>query len=132
MTEKSVVVDVDGVLCSADPAVSYYDRRPYPHAIRWLHRIREAGYKIILQTARGMDRFQGNLLAIEDFHRGPLEDWLARHQVPYDTLVFGKAATTTFYVDDRAFRVQSENGDSDWALLAQSLGLSMGPSEDGV
>lgn len=130
--KKTIVIDCDGVLCPADPAVSYYDRVPYQYAIEWMRRLKLAGFFIRIQTARGMDRFDGDLQAIEDFHRRQLTDWLIRHGIPFDELLFGKAVTSTHYVDDNAFRVESKKGEEDWVRLGQSLGIPADSTDGGV
>lgn len=124
MTRKSIVIDVDLVLSqSADKSIPYYQRKPYPHAIKWMRKLKAAGFFIRIQTARGMDQFGKDLGAIHDFHHDQLERWLNEAGIPFDEIYFGKAVTTTYYVDDLAFRVESEKGEQDWQALGKALGL---------
>ncbi len=121
--DRILCCDVDNVLCqSQDESIPYYERVPYQHAVVRLRRLREAGYYLRLQTARGMDRFQGDLAAVEAYHRPRLEDWLQKWAVPYDELAFGKVVAIR-YIDDLAFRVESEKGEEDWDRLFADLGL---------
>lgn len=122
---KSIVIDVDRVIAVAeDLSIPYYEREVYPCAVEALRKLKEAGFFIRIQTARGMDRFDGDLPKIINYHERQLRDWLLRNQVPFDEVYFGKAVTNTFYVDDLAFNVQSENGKQDWDRLMVALGVS--------
>lgn len=122
---KSIVIDVDGVLAdNSDLSVEYYDRPAYPHAVEYMRQLKAAGFYIRIQTARGMDRFDGNVDKVIAYHELSLRDWLNRNQIPFDEIYFGKAVTNTYYVDDLAFNVQSKNGPGDWQQLFRRLGVS--------
>lgn len=127
---KSIVIDVDLVLCNAeDLSVEYYDRPAYPFAIEAVKALKAAGFFIRIQTARGMDRFDGDLPKIIAYHERSLKDWLSRNGIPYDEVLFGKGVTSTYYVDDRGFHLDSSQGRGGWDLLLDKLGV---PSPFGV
>ncbi len=81
---------------------------PAPHldVIAKLREYQAKGYRILLYTARNM-KTHGNNLGLINKHTAPvLLDWLARWDVPYDEILFGKPwpRTKGFYIDDRAIR----------------------------
>lgn len=123
--ETVLCVDIDGVICdNSKPETDYYERTPYPQAVIALRRLKEAGYYLRLQTARGMDRFGGDLQAIDTYHRSRLYAWLDSHGIPYDELSFGKVVACR-YIDDLGFRLDSNEGSSGWDQLFRELGLSV-------
>lgn len=112
--------DVDGVIADHTGNLPYADRRPYPFAAERLRRLREMGYSITLLTARYMRRAGGDAAAATALGYQELKDWCDRHGVPYDNILLGKPAAKVF-VDDRAFRLQSDNGEADWESLFEAL-----------
>ena len=102
-----LVVDIDGTLCEVKaPGQSYADVAPHLDVIAKLREYQAKGYRILLYTARNM-KTHGNNLGLINKHTAPiLLDWLARWDVPYDEILFGKPwpRTKGFYIDDRAIR----------------------------
>jgi capsule biosynthesis phosphatase len=83
--------------------------RPVPGAVDKLRALRAAGHTVILNTARHMKTCEGNAgLAIARIGRITL-DWLARHEVEYDEIHFGKP-WADIYIDDNAFRFETWEG----------------------
>lgn len=101
------VVDIDGTLCELCPSGSDYAAAvPRTAVIAAVNAAFNSGKRIVLFTARGMRSFNGDVSAIEDYHRPILVQWLAQHDVLYHELVFGKPwAGKTFYVDDHAMHI---------------------------
>lgn len=121
---KWLCVDVDGVLAdNSDPNVEYYDRPAYPNAVEFMQKLKAAGFKIRILTARGMDRFGGDVEKAHRHHFAPLAWWLREHNIPYDEIYFGKPAAA-YYIDDNAWRVRSGDGDAGWETLLAHLGVS--------
>lgn len=121
-TIRRIVFDVDGVLCdNSDLNIPYYERPPYPFVADRLLALKEKGYQIILQTARGMCKFSGDQRKCDEYHRADLTHWLHKHGIPFDELYFGKA-DGQLYVDDRAFRLRSGDGLYGWEWLRAVLG----------
>lgn len=86
---KTVVVDMDGVICEERPT---FERSLAPAVFGARERVdelRKAGYRIIIHTARSWSE-----LAIT-------EEWLYEHGIVYDQLVMGKPVADIL-VDDRA------------------------------
>jgi capsule biosynthesis phosphatase len=105
--EKVVVVDVDGTLAGRRGAgQSYAEVPPVPRVVQRIRSLQKQGYWIILYTSRNMRTHGGNIGRIMRHTAPVLVEWLARHEIPYDELHFGKpwCGNDGFYVDDRAIR----------------------------
>jgi capsule biosynthesis phosphatase len=105
--EKCIVMDVDGTLCEKKAADQSYDEvAPAAEVISRLREYREAGFYVILSTARNMNTYSGNIGLITANTAKTLMAWLEKHDVPYDELYVGKpwAGKGGFYVDDKAIR----------------------------
>src|SRR5262249_46531770 len=104
---KVIVVDVDGTLAGRREAgQSYADVSALPNVAQRLRSLKKQGYWIILYTSRNMRTYGGNIGQIMCHTAPVLVQWLARHEIPYDELHFGKpwCGHDGFYVDDRAIR----------------------------
>lgn len=105
--EKVVVIDVDGTLADRRGAgQSYADVGPMTSVVQKVRSLKKQGYWIILYTSRNMRTHDGNIGKIMRHTAPVLVEWLARHEIPYDELHFGKpwCGHDGFYVDDRAIR----------------------------
>jgi len=102
-----LVVDIDGTLCDVRAGgQSYADVAPHLDVIEKLREYQAKGYRILLYTARNMKTYSNNVGLINKHTAPVLLDWLARWDVPYDEILFGKPwpRTKGFYIDDRAIR----------------------------
>jgi len=105
--EKVIVVDVDGTLADrCAPGQSYAEVSVVPSVVQKIRSLKEQGYWIILYTSRNMRTYDGNIGRIMRHTAPVLVEWLARNEIPYDELHFGKpwCGHKGFYVDDRAIR----------------------------
>lgn len=105
--DGTLVVDVDGTLCDIkDASQTYADVAPRRDVIEKLRVYQARGYRILLYTARNMKTHGGNLGMINKHTAPVLLEWLARWDVPYDEILFGKPWPRKhgFYIDDRAIR----------------------------
>lgn len=105
--EKVVVIDVDGTLTGRREAgQSYAEVSVQPSVVQRIRSLKKQGYWIILHTSRNMRTYDGNIGRIMRHTAPVLVEWLARHEIPYDELHFGKpwCGHDGFYVDDRAIR----------------------------
>ena len=104
---RALVIDVDGMLCPVKFAEESYDAlAPPAHMVERLHEWRRRGFRIVLYTSRNMRTYGGNLGLINKHTAPALMDWLARWDVPFDEIHFGKPwpGDEGYYVDDRCVR----------------------------
>ncbi|ERS88672.1 phosphatase IIIC [Marinobacter sp. EVN1] len=102
---KKLIVDLDGTITKGDTS-DYRNVSPNQEVIDRLRFYKELGYEIIIQTARNMRTYEGNVGKI-NIHTLPIiTEWLDRHRVPYDEIHVGKpwCGFEGFYIDDRAIR----------------------------
>jgi capsule biosynthesis phosphatase len=105
--DAMLVVDVDGTLCDIKaPHETYADVKPRLDMLARLREYQQRGYRILLYTSRNMRTHNHNLGLINKHTAPVLLDWLAKWDVPYDEILFGKPwpRTKGFYIDDRAIR----------------------------
>lgn len=93
-----------------DDTISIHKNRDYKNAIPIqpvidkLNRLHDEGYYIKLFTGRGQLSCNGDLDLIIKNNKDILEDWLKRHNVKYDELIFGKPLGD-WYIDDKGLSV---------------------------
>lgn len=104
---KSIVFDLDDTICypnhsATDTEAKYGLARPNTTVIRYMQQLKKLGYHITVCSARRMLTHNGDIdKIIEDVGQVTI-DWLTKHNVPYDSLLFGKPYSSTWYVDDKA------------------------------
>jgi capsule biosynthesis phosphatase len=102
-----ICIDLDGVVCMLkQPGQTYADLEPVPGAVERLRSLKEAGWYIILFTARHMKTCQGNPGMVLARQGKITLDWLHKHGIAYDEIHFGKPHADV-YLDDNAFRFTS-------------------------
>jgi capsule biosynthesis phosphatase len=116
---KRIVLDVDGVIAKPDND-DYSLRSCYPEAKEAINRLYAEGYEIVICTARYMMRYDGNQEKSRRFGFHELVNWLDEQGVAYHEVYMGKPSGH-LYVDDRAFRLESDKGAAEWARLEQFL-----------
>ncbi|MCD1631093.1 capsular biosynthesis protein [Marinobacter shengliensis] len=102
---KKLIVDLDGTITKGDTS-DYRKVLPNLDVIDKLRFYKSLGYEVIIQTARNMRTYEGNVGKI-NIHTLPIiTEWLDQHEVPYDEIHVGKpwCGFEGFYVDDRAVR----------------------------
>lgn len=103
----TLVLDIDGTICPVkEHDENYEDLIPYAEMVTKIRTYHEAGAKIVLFTSRNM-RTYGGSLGLINVHTAPvLAKWLAKWQIPYDEIIYGKPwpGEFGFYVDDRSVR----------------------------
>ncbi|HMB91095.1 MAG TPA: hypothetical protein VKP65_09635 [Rhodothermales bacterium] len=99
-----ICIDLDGVVCQLKkPGQDYADLEPVAGAVEALRTLRAEGHYIILYTARHMKTCAGNVGQVLARQGATTLDWLARHQIEYDEIYFGKPYAH-LYIDDNALR----------------------------
>jgi len=91
---------VDDTISSSTDHV-WENADPISNTIDKINKLYEAGWIIILSTARGQLSCDGDCEAAEDKYRVKMEKWLADHGVKYHFLSFEKYLAA-FYIDDKA------------------------------
>ncbi|MFP5491597.1 MAG: NTP transferase domain-containing protein [Bacteriovoracia bacterium] len=101
----TLVVDLDDTITHDDKSRSYLHKKPNRNVIETLQKYRKLGFQIIIYTARNMKtqrNDEGKVIA--NIGMSTLT-WLNRHQIPFDSIRFGKPyAEDGFYIDDKAIR----------------------------
>jgi len=109
---KRLVVDCDGVIADKTNSGDYENAKPLQYGIDQVNKLHDAGYEIVLYTARYGDRENGNIHM--QYARGYKEwlDWLEKYGVKYHHAFMGKPAGV-LYIDDKAARVRG-NSEEGW------------------
>jgi len=103
----TLVMDIDGTLCPIKKKdEEYKDLVPFPDMIEKLRECKKDGARIVLYSSRNMNSYNGNIGLINKNTAPVLHEWLAKWDIPYDEIVFGKVwpGHNGFYVDDRSVR----------------------------
>lgn len=103
-SRKTLVIDLDGTLCE-QVSYPYDDPAPRPRAIARVRELHEAGWIVIIHTARGMNTHGWDVRKAAKALYERTATWLARHGVPYEILMFGKPPGDT-YVDDKGMHAR--------------------------
>ncbi|MFS2220839.1 capsular biosynthesis protein, partial [Commensalibacter sp. A3DC] len=74
--------------------------------IQKLREYKKQGFEIIIQTARNMYTYNGDIGKINANTLPIIIEWLKKHEIPYDEIYVGKpwCGKEGFYIDDRAIR----------------------------
>lgn len=106
-SSKTIVLDVDQTLAKVKrDDMTYADVGVIESVKSRLLELKAQGYWIILSSSRNMRTYEGNIGQIMKHTAPVMLEWLARHDIPYDEIHFGKpwCGNDGFYVDDRAIR----------------------------
>lgn len=103
---KTIVMDLDGTLTINDPSLAYEERQPRSDVVAKLREMQSLGFRIVINTSRNMNTYQGNVGLININTLPKIVAWLDRHEIPYDEVLVGKpwCGYEGFYVDDKAIR----------------------------
>lgn len=108
MSIGTLIVDLDDTVCfpnhdKNDTFEKYGLAAPNAKVIKSLRKAKEKGFEIVIHTARRMLTHNGDInKIIEDVGQVTI-DWLNKHNVPYDDIVWGKPYGV-YYIDDKALR----------------------------
>ena len=110
-----ICIDLDGTLCkNLKDGETYETVAPMEGAVDVVNKLKSKGHYIIIYTARRMKTLNSNIGAIIA-EQGPVViNWLAKHNIPYDELLFGKPLAD-IYIDDKALKF------TDWANTLNNL-----------
>jgi len=97
---KTMVVDVDDTILTTKNR-DYENSLPVAPVVDKLREAKAQGWHIILFTARGMGRSNGNISLVKDEVIDEIASFCDKWNVPYDELMVGKP-WAAMYVDDKA------------------------------
>lgn len=99
---KTIVVDIDDTLLTTINR-DYENSRPKMEVVVGLRALKDAGWRIVLHTARGQGRSGGNIELVREDVTREVVTFCAKFDVPYDELILGKVWAAV-YLDDKAMR----------------------------
>ena len=94
------VVDIDGTICESTGG-DYSTCVPIESRIQKINKLYDDGHTIVMLTARGMGRSNGDQKIAENLMRDVTEKQLRSWGLKYHSLYFGKPSGD-FYIDDKA------------------------------
>ncbi|MCH8804515.1 MAG: hypothetical protein IH986_00310 [Planctomycetes bacterium] len=100
---KTIMVDLDGVICTEERTFERPLAEPMPGAREALQRLRDAGHSIVIYTARGWAELR------------VAKQWLDDHGMAYDGIHMAKPIGDV-WIDDRAIRF------TNWTEVLDQLG----------
>lgn len=103
---KRLVIDLDDTITLSGSGDSYENKQPNLYVVSKLHEYKNAGFEIVIYTARNMRTYENSVGKINAKTLPLIIEWLQRHEIPYDEIHVGKpwCGFDGFYVDDRAVR----------------------------
>ena len=99
---KTIVVDIDDTILTTKNR-DYENSQPKMEVIVGLRELKKAGWRIVLHTARGQGRSNGNIDLVREDVAREVETFCSKFDVPYDELILGKVWAAV-YLDDKAMR----------------------------
>ena len=109
--DKSLVFDLDDTLSFADISIEdsktrYASTKPNTPLIEKLRECHKNGWYITILTARHMRSALNDVDICFNKLSQITVDWLDRHDIPFDQLVFGKPYGM-WYIDDKAMTLDT-------------------------
>jgi hypothetical protein len=114
-----IVVDFDGTICEH----RYPDfGEPLAGAREALQRLHTAGFRIIIHTVRTASRFTASPGYRPEVHSPEaVQDYLQRHDIPFDEIWMHDKPAAMLYIDDRGMRVLGDRRKSNWHKIVKTL-----------
>ncbi len=110
MKKLTYVIDIDGTVCQQTDNIDYIDAVPFTDRIEKINKLYDEGNTIIMYTARGMGRGNGDAAAAYNELFRLTDDQLKSWGLRYHRLQLGKPIGHV-YVDDRAVNANDFFGD---------------------
>lgn len=98
---KKICFDIDGIICSTNKNHDYNKSKPIKKNIEVINKLHEAGYEIVLHTARYMGRFHNNRIKAEKKIKKHTLKQLSSWNVKYSKIFFGKPSFD-LVIDDKS------------------------------
>jgi len=108
--EKSIVFDLDDTICFpnhefSDTERKYKEAKPNIEVIKKMNELYDKGFYVKIYSSRRMVTHNGDLEKIHEDVLEPTTEWLKDNDVKYNELIFGKEYSSTYYVDDKAMKI---------------------------
>jgi len=119
--KRTVAVDFDGTIAQwgelGPNGELLTNVHPEPGAKEALVRLREAGYRILIHSARSWEGYGERALVWER----EMLAWLDEHEIPWDGVHFEQGKPPALaYVDDRGIRYEGNwKAITDWLLYSE-------------
>ena len=97
-----IVTDVDDTILFTENR-DYANSRPNQPVIDGLRKLEQNGWKIVLMSARGMGRSNGDIDSVIEDVSAEIERFVEKYDVPCHEIVLAKPFAN-YYVDDKALR----------------------------
>lgn len=106
LKKKLFCFDLDGVICSNikyknSNLINYNKSKPIRSAVMAINKLYDDGHTIVIYTARGMTRYNGNISFIKKKLYKITTNSLKSWKLKYNKLVFGKIYYD-FIIDDKS------------------------------
>lgn len=99
--KKTICFDIDGVICLVTKNNNYKKSKPIMKNIKTINNLYDQGYKIILNTARYMGRYNNNRFLAEKKIKKLTITHLKKWGLKYHKIYFGKPSFD-LVIDDKA------------------------------
>ena len=102
--ENVILLDLDNTLAITDCDKEYSELIFDNQILDSILLAKRKGYKVKIHTSRNMRSFKGDLKKIKKYTLPIIEDWLNKHNIPYDEIIVGKpwCGHKGIYVDDKS------------------------------
>tara|TARA_B110000211_G_C13959782_1_gene500022 strand:- start:255 stop:626 length:372 start_codon:yes stop_codon:yes gene_type:complete len=116
LKKKLFCFDLDGVICKNTKyrnsnLINYNKSKPIPTAVKAINKLYDDGHTIVIYTARGMTRYNGNISLVKKklfkITANSLKSW----KLNYHKLILGKIYYD-FIIDDKSI-----NYSPNWAKV---------------
>ena len=106
LRKKLFCFDLDGVICKNinyknSNLINYNKSKPIWSAVRAINKLYDDGHRIVIYTARGMIRYNGNISLVKKKLGNITINSLKSWKLKYHKLVFGKIHYD-FIIDDKS------------------------------
>jgi len=99
---KKICFDLDNVICFTNKMREYKKSRPNKKAIKVINSLYDEGYFIKIYTARGMEKYSGNIKKVKKAYQKLTSNQLRKWNVKFHELILGKTAYD-YFIDDKAY-----------------------------
>jgi len=118
-SDTILIFDVDGTICDSKP-YDYENPPVVENARKYINKFYDAGWYIIMRTARYYFRSGGSSFIAGKMGFEELRNWLVKHEFKYHEIQFGKPSAF-IYADNHGWRIDNSKGEIDWKKLDKFL-----------